>query len=119
MIAFFCLSFRLMCMETLAMEPWRIELFGGFRVRRLNVEITRFATQKTDLLLAYLASFIDRKHSRDELVELLWPDADVDAGRHNLRQTLCYLRKPLEDDGQSCSVIEAGRHHIGLDPRSI
>jgi DNA-binding SARP family transcriptional activator len=34
---------------------WRIEFFGGLRARRDNEVITRFRTQKTAALLAYLA----------------------------------------------------------------
>ena len=34
---------------------WRIELFGGLRAEYPSREVTRFSTQKTAVLLAYLA----------------------------------------------------------------
>jgi hypothetical protein len=45
------------------MEPvWRIELFGGLRARRGDQVVTRFRTQKTGALLAYLAYYCQRTH---------------------------------------------------------
>lgn len=49
----------------------RIELFGGLRVCQGDRVITRFRTQKTAALLAYLAYHGDRRHSREVLIDLL------------------------------------------------
>ena len=50
--------------------------------------VTRFRSQKTDALFAYLALYRDRPHTREELITLLWPDADPEAARVNLRSAL-------------------------------
>jgi DNA-binding SARP family transcriptional activator len=47
-----------------------IELFGALKVRCGEREITRFRTQKAAALLAYLALFQERTHSREQLAEL-------------------------------------------------
>src|SRR6266851_10370802 len=75
---------------------WRIELLGGLRARQGDRVISRFRTHKTGALLAYLAYHRQRAHRREELVELLWPECDPEAGRHSLRTELSWLRHQLE-----------------------
>src|SRR5437868_5036616 len=78
---------------------WRIELLGGLRASHPGRAVTRFRTQRTGALLAYLAYHLSRSQPREELVELLWPDDDPDAGRHKLRVALSALRRELEPAG--------------------
>ena len=49
----------------------RIELLGRLRVTQGEREITRFRTQKTEVLLRYVAYHIEHAHPREVLVELL------------------------------------------------
>ena len=51
-------------------------------------------TSKAIALLAYLA-VEGGSHPRDRLVDLLWPDSDVDRARSTLRRTLSALRSGL------------------------
>jgi predicted ATPase/DNA-binding SARP family transcriptional activator len=54
------------------------------------------------------------------LVELFWPEADPESGRHNLSNALSSLRVILEPVGViSGSIIEADRFNVGLNPRSV
>jgi DNA-binding SARP family transcriptional activator len=64
---------------------WRICLLGGLRAERAEETITRFRSQKIGALLAYLALFPQRSHTREELADLLWPDAEPEVARTNLR----------------------------------
>jgi predicted ATPase/DNA-binding SARP family transcriptional activator len=99
---------------------WHIQLLGGFRLRCGDEEITRFRTRKMAGLLAYLACYSDRTHSRERLQELFWPEADLDAARNSLNVALNALRKPLEPVGTaSGSVLIADRTHVQLNPRAI
>lgn len=92
---------------------WRIDLFGGVRATRLEETVTRFRTRKTAALLAYLALHKERHHSRDSLTELLWPEADAEQGRQNLRMALSSLRRQLEPPGIAPgSVIQATRTQV-------
>src|SRR5262249_15608375 len=64
------------------MDPvWRIELLGGLRAQRQEANLSQFRTRKAAELLAYLAYHRRRSHPRELLVELLWPETEVDAGR--------------------------------------
>jgi predicted ATPase/DNA-binding SARP family transcriptional activator/Tfp pilus assembly protein PilF len=96
---------------------WRITLFGGMACIRGDCRLTRFRTQKTALLLAYVAYHCHRTHARGELVELFWPEHTPEAGRDNLSVALSSLRRQLEPPGVPCgAVIVADRHSVQLNP---
>ena len=98
----------------------RIQLLGELRVRQGDQEITHFRTQKTAALLAYLAYFLSRSHPREVLIELLWPEGNVDTGRHNLSVALSSLRQQLEPPGvPDGSVLIAERFSVRLDPAAV
>ncbi len=101
--------------------PWHVQLLGGLRARHGAQTITRFRSQKIGALFAYLALFRQRTHPREELVDLLWPDADLDVGRNNLRTALASLRRQLEPEGAAAgSIIQAqGRHSVSLHPDAV
>ncbi len=50
---------------------WRIELLGRLRASCGDLELTRFGSRKISALLARLAMFPRRSHSREELIDLL------------------------------------------------
>ena len=52
----------------------RITLFDGLSVQSGEQTLRQFQTYKTGALLAYLAFYQQRQHSREQLVNLLWPD---------------------------------------------
>ncbi len=80
----------------LAAARWRVRLLGGVRADDGQETIERFGSGSVAALLARLAMFPSRRHSREELVELLWPGVEIEAGRNRLRQTLFALRALLE-----------------------
>jgi DNA-binding SARP family transcriptional activator len=99
---------------------WRIELLGGLRAARGERVITHFRTRKTAELFAYLAYHPQRPHPRELLIELLWPECELDAGRHNLSMALSWMRQQLEPPGVADgSVLAADRYCAGLSPASI
>ncbi|MBW3622685.1 MAG: AAA family ATPase, partial [Armatimonadetes bacterium] len=101
-------------------SPLTIELLGGLAVRSDDEVVARFRTQKTAVLLAYLATYLHRQHAREELVDLLWPDADLDAGRTSLRTALASLRKQLEPPGTpEGRILMADRLHVQLNPEAV
>ena len=98
----------------------RIELFGGLRVTVGDRTITRFRTQKTAALLAYLAYHRDRIHPRETLIGLLWPWSGPDAGLNSLSTALSSLRHQLEPPGVSPrTVLIADRESVGLNPEGV
>jgi predicted ATPase len=78
---------------------WHVELLGQLRATSANRVVTQFGSRKVAALLARLALFPKRAHGREELIDLLWPDADLDTGRNRLRQALFTLRRVLEPPG--------------------
>src|SRR5579871_1068670 len=99
--------------------PWRIELLGGLKAEREQQTILRFPTTKAGALFACLA-FHEQPQPREYLLELLWPDSDIERGRHNLRQALSSLRKQLEPpDTSAGEVIIATHAQVQLNPLAI
>jgi predicted ATPase len=94
---------------------WRIELLGQVRAVSGDLVVTRFGSRKVVALLARLALFAKRTHSREELIDLLWPEADLAIGRNRLRQALFALRQALEPPG-SAPVLLIDRHSVRLEP---
>ena len=67
-------------------------------------------TRKAIALLAYLA-VTGKRHTRDALATLLWPEFDQIRGRAALRRTLSALKSALEGYG-----LAIQRDSLGLDP---
>lgn len=102
---------------------WTIQLLGSLAAVSPQRQITRFRTQKAASLLAYLAFHAApnaRPRSREALVAMLWPDADPEAGRHNLSNALSFLRRMLEPPGIPVgAVILADRNTVRLHPGAV
>ena len=93
-----------------------ITLFGPVRILLDG----RPAELKTDLaraLLAYLAVERRQAHRREALAGLLWPEQPESRARHNLRQTLLYLRQGVQDDLQGPFLL-IDRVQIQFNPES-
>src|SRR5947209_12781751 len=97
------------------MAVWQIQLLGGVRATHWNCVIAQFPSRPIAMLLARLALQPQRRHAREELIELLWPNVELDVGRNRLRQVLSTLRRLLEPpDVPPYSVLIADRQTIGL-----
>src|SRR6266852_8489464 len=98
----------------------RIELLGGLRIAQGDRVITRFRTQKTAALLAYLAFYRERAHPREHLIDLLWPEADLTSGRNSLSIALSSLRHQLEPPGvPHGAILRADRSSVQLNPEAV
>lgn len=101
-------------------EPWSINLLGRLRAKRGDEVIARFPTRKVAILLAALAYRLDRPISRDELVEMVFPNADPEAARNHFRVTLSSLRRLLEPDGVAPgAVLLSDRATVQLNPANV
>jgi predicted ATPase len=99
---------------------WRIQTLGGLTVTRGSQVITRFESSRVAALLAYLALFSKHPASREELIELLWPEEETDRGKQRLRQAIYSLRRQLEPPGiPPNTVLNADRYSVGLNPQSF
>ena len=99
---------------------WRIQLLGGLRATRGNTVLAQFPSRPVATLLALLALNPQRRHSREEIIETLWPGVELDVGRNRLRQVLSTLRRLLEPpDVPPESVLLADRQTIGLNADAV
>ncbi|HEV2979090.1 MAG TPA: NB-ARC domain-containing protein [Casimicrobiaceae bacterium] len=99
---------------------WQIQLLGGLRATRGNAVLAQFPSRPVAALLALLALNPQRRHSREEVIEMLWPGVELDVGRNRLRQVLSTLRRLLEPPGVPPeSVLLADRQTIGLNADAV
>ncbi len=96
----------------------KVVLFDGFRPFEAdNKPITKFYSQKTKALLAYLLlEAIDRPQTRLHLAGLLWPDFPDSRARRNLSQTLTALRKDLGERAGAESIFLTTTQHVSINP---
>lgn len=92
---------------------WRLRLLGGFTLDDGQQVLTRLGSRHAVRLLMRLALSPGRQHAREELVDLLWPEAEPEPGRNRLRQTLFGLKAVLEPPG-SGTVLQADRRAVWL-----
>jgi predicted ATPase/DNA-binding SARP family transcriptional activator len=98
----------------------RVEMLGTFEAKARGGVISKFRTRRVAMLLAYLALHTKRVHTRDEIAELLWPDAEEATSRRNLRQALHSLRKVLEPPAlPSGSILKVEQSLISLNLDAI
>jgi DNA-binding SARP family transcriptional activator len=106
---------------------WRIELLGGLRIVGETAGdpadarvYSRFETRKTGALLAYLAFYNRRLHAREHLIDMLWPENALEAGRNKLRLALAALRRQLEPpEAPAGRVLLADRSFVQLSPLAV
>ena len=96
-------------------SPGELASLGELSVQRAQEPPARFDTRQTAALLAYLAFYRNRTHSRELLAEQLWPDEDNEATRSRLRTALWALRRILEPpETPPGSVLITDRSEVGL-----
>src|SRR5690242_13060721 len=99
---------------------WRIELLGNLRAVSGETVVSRFRSEKTGFLLAYLAFYRQRTHSREALAHLFWPREGKEAARRHLGAALSALRRQLGQPGLPAdAVLRAGRCTAQLHPALI
>jgi predicted ATPase len=95
---------------------YRIFTFGELRVTGPDGRSVRtFTTKRVAALLAFLALWPERVHTRDALTEALWPEEDPEVTRPRLRQTLSLLKKDLAAGGIDAErLLEINRLELRL-----
>jgi predicted ATPase/DNA-binding SARP family transcriptional activator len=76
-----------------------ISLFGSYSVTLDGNPLSGFDSDKTRLLLTYLAVEAGKPHRRESLVGLFWPEQPEAHARQNLSQALYNLRQMLGERG--------------------
>jgi DNA-binding SARP family transcriptional activator len=97
----------------------RIELLGQLRVRSDRSLINSFRTKKAASLLGYLACHRQRLHPRELLIDVLWPNAGLEARRNSFNVTLTRLRQELEAAGVPGGIIVSEQAAVYLNPTGV
>jgi DNA-binding SARP family transcriptional activator len=98
-------------------------LLGNFRLLVAGALVPIRASSKNEALLAHLALQSSRRISGERLVQVLWPESNLERGRNSLRNLVHHLNKLLgpalqgaapvqHEDGYYRLNVEAG---IGVD----
>lgn len=90
---------------------------GRFRlfINGCEIDRTKWKTQKAEKLVKYLAAD-RRQHTKEELIEQLWPDDDLQSGDVSLRTTLNYVRKAFEMSEAISGSVILRRGKVYLNP---
>src|SRR5579859_957944 len=93
------------------MAALSLALLGPPAVTRDGQPVS-FDTRKAIALLALLA-VTGREHSREQLADLLWPEADAAKGRASLRRTLSVTAAAMGDG------LIISRTAVGLNSAAV
>ncbi len=87
-----------------------IQLLGGFVVSVDGDPIlsSEWRLRKASSLVKLLAWTPGHRLQRDQLIETLWPESDLDTGINNLHQTIYKARRVLAPAGKDCLLMENG-----------
>ena len=95
-------------------------MLGGLAVVHGDRRISRFQTQKTGALLAFLALHSSKSHGRESLAEMLWPEGDPLAIRNRLNQAISSLRRQLHPPELGPGTVLVSDHHsVGVNSQSV
>ena len=93
---------------------------GRLRAELGDKSITHFRTQKAAALLACLAFRLGQAVTRDELMEIIWPDTAPKEGRDRLNVELSGLRKQFEPPELPRGAVLIGdRFKVSLNPEVV
>ena|GEM_PF-603602 len=97
---------------------FEVRLFGSFELKINGVAVSEKAwqTRHVKKLFKYLLFHRGRKVTRDQLMELLWPENDPKSAAASLRVTLSRLRQVLRAAGidDAAGVVSAGQGVVWL-----
>ena len=92
--------------------PLSVQSLGAFSVTRGTELLAPCRARKAVALLRYLLTRPSQSASRDELIELLWPDAAPRRVSHSLHVTVSALRNHLDTPAESYVLFSAGSYQI-------
>ncbi len=96
-----------------------LRTMGGISLRRGSWDgpAVHIAKRRVRALLAVLAAHSHTILTRDQALDLLWPDADADSAINSLNQTVFQLRRHLDPGyrgGESPEYIMSSAESVGL-----
>jgi DNA-binding SARP family transcriptional activator len=101
-----------------------LRTFGGIALHRGGWSGPAIAIDKrrVRMLLAVMAARADSTLTRDQAVDILWPDADPDSAVNSLNQTVFQLRRYIDPEyrgGQSPEYVISTAEQVTLNPALV
>jgi DNA-binding SARP family transcriptional activator len=97
----------------------QVRVFGKLRLQAGQCRVETFPTRRAEELLAYLLIHQRDRHSREKLVDTLWPDSPLSNGRASLSTTLWRLRSVFDRlDVPVADYLQTSRDWVSLAPSS-
>lgn len=90
-------------------------LLGRFRLFVNGRPIRVWPGTKTPRVAQYLFAHASRVVSRDQLIDLFWPEVDPETGRRNLHQVIYAVRKALRSQGARDHVVVYANDAYAVD----
>ncbi|MEA4954384.1 MAG: response regulator, partial [Pseudoflavonifractor sp.] len=89
------------CQAVLRNDEKRLQIkcLGRLEVVFASREPIKWRSGKTEELFAFLLHNRGKTVSRDEIIEAVWPDAELERAAHQLHSAVYYIRKTLEQYG--------------------
>lgn len=106
------------------LEPIRLDVLGTLRLTVGQHEIPRanLARRSARDLLAYLSVAREHRVRKEEVIDVLWPDASADAASNKLYMALHALRSSVEPNKPNRAregFIRSSGPHIELDAERV
>ena len=109
--------------QTAVDRTLRVSALGPFHVERAGARMTNWGgakagSRQAQAMFAFLMDRGDRGVTKDEFIEVIWPDAEVAQGDLNFHRTLGGLRGVLEPDRAGPGTVVAfanGRYRLDRD----
>ncbi len=100
--------------------PIFVRLFGPTTIYRESWDGPSIAIsrRRTRLLLSILAAHHDLTLSRDQVIEMMWPDADPHAAVNSLNQTVFHMRRSIDPnyrEGESPQYVQSTIESVRLN----
>ena len=94
------------------MARYLVELFGDFAARDKDGGLVDLSARKAQALLVFLLLSESRQAAREQLLGLLWPEAEDGRARASLRKAISALRAAFGSD----ALIQNGRDKLSINP---
>jgi len=100
------------------MAVLRVQVFGKLSIACDGNHVASFPTRSTEELLGYLLLNQEAEHSREKLIELLWPQSSIDRARAQFSTTLWRVRGAFSNIGVSADAfIRSSRDWVAFSPQ--
>jgi LuxR family maltose regulon positive regulatory protein len=95
----------------------QVQVLGKLRLRHDETVVERFPTRRVEELLAFLLLNQSREHTREHLIDMLWPDHPPSNGRASLSTALWRMSSVFRGLGLSPEhYLNSSRDWINLAP---